>query len=282
MKNLFGKVLVGAAAFAMAIGVSAFAADPAITDLSVAVKDKTAGTVTVSGTVTGDAASKEATIIVLPESIKTLAEDFSNADIKYIDQETAQTGGAFSFDFTLTPGVKYNVWCGGTEVAATALGSGEIDLTNAASGYKIIGTVMLPAGKLDSVTVKAVSGETEVDGVITAKESETDIVADYEIAVAEGTYTVVVGKPGYLYKKYDVTVAGANASLTAATLIPGQLTGEAEEVDLSDLTLFLSHYNEAEGDENFDAMFDLDDSGEVNLSDLTLLLSGYGQSYPNE
>ncbi len=288
MKNLFSKVLVGVAGFAMAIGMSAFAATtPAITDLKVEVKDKAKGTVTVSGTVAGDADSKEATIIVLPESVKTLAENFSNDDIKYIDQETAQTGGAFSFDFTLVSGVKYNVWCGGTEVAAEALGQDVIDLTSEASGYKIVGTIVLPAGKVEGATAQAgVIGAdntftSSVDGTVTVK---TENTADYSIAVGTGTYAVSVGKPGWLYKVYEnVDATAKDVNLGEINLIPGQFT-EDSHVNLSDLTLFLSHYGEkkAELGDEFDDKFDLNGSGDITVTDLTLLLSGYGRSYSAE
>lgn len=274
MKNLFSKVLVGVAGFAMAVGMSAFAATtPAITDLKVEVKDKTAGTVTVSGTVAGDADSKEATIIVLPESVKTLADNFSNEDIKYIDQETAQTGGAFSFDFKLVSGVKYNVWCGGTEVAAAALGNDVIDLTSEASGYKIVGTIVLPAGKFDDVTAVAKAGTTETPGAV---EKDGDTAGAYAITVADGTYSVVVGKPGYLYKTYsDVVVAGADKELGEIKLLAGQLNDDTV-VDAEDLVLLLSAYKDTS---KYSVAADLNDDTVIDAEDLVLLLSSYKEKY---
>lgn len=276
MKNLFGKMLVGIAGCAMALSISAFAADPAVTNLTVTpaldAEGVKTGVVTVSGTITGDAEAKEATIIVAPEDITTLAL-IDDENIKYIDQETAAEG-AFEFTFKLATGVKYNVWCGGTDVTVEGIGNGVADLTiSEETGYKIVGTIVLPAGSYADVTAVATAGDVDTAGTV---DTADETAGAYEIEVAPGTYSVVVGKPGYMYKTYsDVVVAEANKDLGTVTLIPGALTEGDNDVNLSDLTLFLSYYKKTE----FDTKFDLNDDGSVNLTDLTLLLSGYKKSY---
>ncbi len=257
MNKLFSKVLVGVAGFAMAFGLNAFAAGE-ITDLkAVVAEDKTA--VTVSGSISGSEDSVEATILVVEQGVSLATVE--DAQIRYIDQETAQTG-AFSFDFKLETGKVYDVYCGGTDVVAP--GKTIADLTSSGKA-KLIGKVSLPTGaKYDKVTVKA----GEVAGTV-------DAAGAYTVEVAPGTYTVVVGRPGYLYKTYaDVAVTAEGKDLGEIALYAGNLDGN-DLIDLDDLSELLKYYQKTE----FPAEFDLDDSGEVDLDDLSALLQYYQKMY---
>lgn len=259
MKKLFGKVLVGAVGFMMAFGISAFAANQI--EITGVTPNKETGKVTVSGTITGDATAPEATILVVPEDVSLV--EVTDAQIKYIDQETAQSG-QFSYDFVLTPGQKYTVYCGGTDIVSPD--QDVIDLT-ASSGttFRIVGKVTLVAGA-DATKVTAQAGTTTVNAVADGT---------YTLEVAPGTYEVVVGRAGYLYRTFkDVQVSDQDVQLTETALLPGELTGDVA-INFSDLTSLLAIYETS----GFDAKFDLDDSGAVNFTDLTALLSSYEKDY---
>lgn len=261
MKNLFGKILVGVAGCAMAIGMNAFAAEIAIDTPTVNTET---GAVTISGTITGDAESLEATIIVVEKDVSLLTVE--DAQIKYIDQETAQSG-TFSYDFKLTTGKIYDVYCGGTDVTAPA--KDEINLTSESSGtLKIVGTVSIISGA-DMSKVTAVAGD--VAGTV-----DTDTGA-YTIEVEPGTYAVVIGRSGYLYRTFsDVEVSDVDVDLGATTLLAGDVVVDDKDVvNLTDLTDLLANYLVTDADE----LYDLNDDGSINLTDLTALLSSYLQSY---
>ena len=270
MKKLFGKILVGAIGCVMALGINAFAANE-IKDITI-TPDKGTGKVTISGTITGDAASPESTILVAPEGVSLI--DVTDANIKYIDQETVEAG-TFKYEFTLTKGVKYNVWFGGTDIAATK--DDIIDLTAAEDDpkppvggkYKIVGTVSLLNGAdVSKVTVTAGDETVNVDKA----------TSQYTLEVESGTYDVVVGRAGYLYKTYDGVVVEDNVDLGAITLLAGDIVdyGKADSIiDLGDLQPLLMVYNSSEGSEDYNADADLNDDKVIDLIDLQALLSNY-------
>ncbi len=267
MKNLFGKVLVGAAGLVMAFGLNAFAANTIVLDTPKA--DKETGKVTISGTITGDAA--ESTILVVPGDVKTLVE-LKDTQIKYIDQETAASG-AFSYEFVLEVGTTYNVYCGGTDIVSPQ--QDVIDLTNAAGTFKIIGKVTLSAEGADvtKVTATATAGTEK-------KEATADAKGEYAIEVAPGTYEVVVGRAGYLYRTFkDVQVVDKDYPLADTALLAGDILASEGEtaaiVDLNDLQPLLYAYNVKDGEEGFDAAVDLNDDKIIDLNDLQALLYNY-------
>lgn len=255
MKKLFGKILVGAIGCVMALGLNAFAANE-LGQITI-TPDKETGKVTIEGTIKAEDAA-ESTILVAPEGVSLI--DVKDENIKYIDQETVASG-AFKYEFVLEKGKKYNVWFGGTDIVKP--GEDIIDLTEAAATFKIVGTVTV-AGKYSDVTVKA----GEIDGT----------VADggaYTIEVAPGTYAVVIGKPGYLYKTYaDVAVVDKDVDLGALALLAGEFTGD-DAIGMADLSAMLASYEQTE----FDAMFDLNDDGQVGMADLSTLLASYEKTY---
>lgn len=267
MKSLFGKVLAGALGFAAAIGISAFAAD--IKDLKVEVPAEipTEGTAVV--TVTGKIApGAEATILVAEDTVSVL-EAILDSDIQYINQDSVKADGEFEFKAVLKVGAKYNVWCGGTEVAQ--VGKDVADLMPAvASKFKIVGSVTLPDGaQLNKVTAVATGeGEASVTAV-------PDEMGTYTIEVDNGTYTVVVGRPGYLYRTFsNVKVSDSDVTLAATALLAGEFD-EDGAITISDLTELIKVYQKPE----FDAQFDLDDSGDVTISDLTILIRSFQKEY---
>ena len=263
MKKLFGKILVGAIGCVMALGINAFAANEiSITSID---PNKETGSVTIEGTITGDAASPESTILVAPEGVSLL--QVTDANIKYIDQETVQSG-TFKYEFVLETGKKYNVWFGGTDITAPEYRENGIDLTAAAGAYKIVGTVTV-AGKYSDVTAVA----NDAEGKAT-----NGTVADggaYTIEVAPGTYDVVIGKPGYLYKTYaGVAVADADKDLGTLALLAGELNND-DMIDISDIAVILGEYQKTE----FDKAADLNDDGVVDISDIAVILGSFQQKY---
>lgn len=268
MKNLFGKILVGVAGCAMALSISAFAADVTIDSVDVArgADEKATGVVTVSGTITGDADSKEATILVVEKGVSIASVE--DSQIRYIDQETAKEG-KFTYNFKLDPGKEYDVWCGGTDITAPT--SGAADLTDATAGsYKIIGTIKLSVATASLSNATATAGETT--GTVDAT------TGAYAIVVANGKYNVVIGKPGYLYKTYaNVEVADADKNLGEIELFAGDLDNSGL-IDVSDIGKLLNDYEKTE----FAATSDLNEDGKVDISDIGVLLNKYEKSYTAE
>lgn len=90
--------------------------------------------------------------------------------------------------------------------------------------------------------------------------------------VNNGTYSVRIGRAGYLWKRVDnVSLTSAGATVPLVTLIPGDLNGD-NEIDLSDIDQLIGLYLSPS------ALFDFDNSGEVDLTDLDLVISNYLQS----
>ncbi len=263
MKNLFGKVLVGAAGLVMALGINAFAASEiAITTVT---PDKETGKVTISGTITADAASPESTILVVPEG--TSLATLEDAQIRYIDQETAASG-AFSYEFVLETGKKYTVWCGGTDVAAPDDDVIDLVAGEVTGNFKIVGKVTLVEGA-DARKVTAAIGDNKVNA---------DETGTYTLEVAPGTYEVVVGRAGYLYRTFkDVQVTDKDVELAETALLAGDLVeSDPAYVNLSDLQALLNAYGISASEDGFNAIADLNDDGLVSLPDLQILLNDYG------
>lgn len=266
MRKTLSKSLICAAIFVVVLSFMtvALAATPAITGITVDANAET-GAVTVSGTITDAVAAQEATVIVVPKG--TALSSVTDDQIKYIDQMTA-TDGTFSYTFKLDTTVKeYDVYFGGTGVEsvgkdAITFGGGTI------TTHKIFGTFSLLAGaKYDNAT--AVAGTTS--GTVAAD-------GKYEIVVDNGTYTVVVGRPGYLYRTYSaVEVKDADKDLGAAALIAGDYTGDGA-INLSDLQPVLSNFEKTSADAGYVAALDFNDDGVINLKDLQPILTNFEKS----
>ena len=272
MKSLFGKVLAGALGFAAAIGISAFAAEINITVQPTDLTGKKVGDladVVVTGTIEDGA---EATILVAEDG-KSLTE-VTETDIRYINQDTVKDG-SFTFTAKLKVGAKYNIWCGGTAVARPDEGFADLTLKDE-SKLKIVGSVtLLDGAQLSKVTAVAKAGGADVTGIVDAS------AGTYAIEVEPGTYTVVVGRPGYLYRTFNgVEVKDANVTLAPTALLAGDLQAGDDEVvaiiDLRDLQPLLYAYGTKVSEEGFDELADLNDDGVIDLRDLQALLYNYG------
>ncbi|MCH5187732.1 MAG: hypothetical protein J1F63_04970 [Oscillospiraceae bacterium] len=264
MKSLFGKVLAGALGFAAAIGISAFAAD--ITGLKAEVPAEIPAEGTATVTVTGKIApGAEATILVAEESVSVL-EAIKDSEIQYINQDSVDSEGNFKFNAVLKVGAKYNVWCGGTDVAQ--VGKDQADLTiKGPDSYKVMGTITLySTAKFDTVTVE--SGE--VKGTVNA-------AGEYEIALGNGQHDIVIGRPGYLYKTISVTVSGSDVPNQNVALVAGNtvVTEGTQIINGEDLNAILLNYLVKSGEEGYDAALDLNDDTVISGEDLNAVLLNY-------
>ena len=267
MKKLFGKILVGAIGCAMALGINAYAANE-IKDIKIDANKETLE-VTITGTIDGDAASPESTILVAPENVSLL--EVTDANIKYIDQETVQSG-EFKYTFKLAEAGKYNVWFGGTDVVKP--GEDVIDLTAEVAGtFKIVGKVTLSV-EGDSVDVTKVTA-TAADKTASV-DKETN---QFALEVAPGTYEVVVGRAGYLYRTFSgVEVVDKDVEVADTVLMAGNIVnteGEEAIINLLDLQALLDAYRAEAGSDDYVADADLNDDEIINLLDLQALLDNY-------
>lgn len=281
MKSLFGKILAGAMGFAAAVSMTAFAAATIDTaDVKVEV-DKTAKSVVVSGKIAGldAAANGQATILVLP-SDKSLAEDFADADIMHIDQDSINADGSFEFSFTLNDTLikdnkVFNVYCGGTDVTAPYSGNGKIDLTpEAAASFKLVGKVTVLQGADAGKVVAQIKNTTTKANAVAGTGDEKN-VGTYTLTVDKaGQYTVVVGREGYLYREIAVNATDAETTVPETVLLAGDVDSNSD-IDLKDLQPLLTAYGNAE---KYNDKVDFNDDNEIDLKDLQSLLTNWAKT----
>ncbi len=270
MKKLFGKVLVGAVGFVMALGMTAFAANE-ITNIQI-TPDPETGKVVISGQITGDAVSPESTILVAPEN--TSLAEVKDDNIRYIDQQTAASG-KFNYEFTLDKGNVYNVWFGATDIAA-AKEAQLIDLTGKTTGtFSIIGKVSLKVNDSDK-TADITKVTASIEGKDPVKVDKTS--GEFTLKVEKGNYDVVIGRAGYLYRTIKAEVVDHDVTLPETALVPGNVSDEGtskDVIDSDDLSAVLAAYRAAKGDAAYNENVDFNDSGLIDSDDLTAILSGY-------
>ncbi len=283
MKSLFGKIIAGAMGFAAVVSMTAFAAT--LTDVNV-VTDKTEKSAIVTGTINDlDAANGQATILVVPAG-KSLAE-VADADIMHIDQTGVKDGNKFEFSFKLNPALigetlVFDVYCGGTDVVAPYQGDRKIDLAEEdVKSFKLVGKVtVLEGADVEKVTAQIKNTANKVNAV--ADSEETPNVGTYTLTVNEvGSYTVVVGRDGYLYREISANTSTPN--LPDTELLAGNVVAfaEGDSVDMvamADLSALLNAYNKRVGTEGYNAAADIDDNGMVVMADLSALLNNYNKT----
>jgi hypothetical protein len=259
MMKKFGKFFLATAVSACAMLAAVSAASAASVDNVVAGVATDEGR-TISVTVNyGDAeAAQQSTVLVVKQGtdIATLAD----SDIKYIDQE-AVSDSTVTYNFKLLSDDRagvYDVYVGGTAVDAPGKTSFSFDTR------KIIGTISV-LGDATKATAVAKSGDKETAGTVASN-------GEYAIEVGQGTYSVVLGKAGYLYKTYDnIVVADSDYTVAPTTLIGGDFSGDSV-IDITDLQNALVQFgvNVAE--------LDLNDDGVVDITELQTVISNFGKS----
>lgn len=255
----FGKIFLVMAVVVVAMfAMMAVASAATVDGVSASVATDEGRTISVTVTYGSAEAAQQSTVLVVKHgtSIATLADE----DIKYIDQE-AVSDNTITYTFKLLADDRtgvYDVYVGGTAVDAPGSTSFSFDTR------KIIGTVTV-LGDATKATAVATT-----NGVSTA--GSVDSTGKYEIEVGQGTYSVVLGKAGYLYKTYDgVEVASENVDLGAITLIGGDFNNDSS-IDLADIQPALTSYSQS------DASLDLDDDGVVTLTEVQTALTNYSKT----
>ncbi len=257
MKKLSKILLVMAVCMIALFAMMTVASAATINSVSASVDAGEGRTITVTVEYGSPEAAQQSTVLVVKQG--TALATLQDTDIKYIDQE-AVTETSVSYTFKLLEADRtgvYDVYVGGTAVDAPEDTSFSFDTR------KIIGKVTV-LGDATKATAKA--GET-----VGAVASD----GTYAIEVGQGTYNVVLGKAGYLYKTYaNVAVATDDVNLGEATLVGGDFSGDGT-IDLLDLQAVLTGFGgDATG-------LDLDDNGTVDLIEIQNALSNFGDSVNN-
>lgn len=267
MKNMFTKTLLCVAILVLSFAVMsvAFAAETTVS-IDTITPNAATGEVVISGTIANPADAQESTIIVVPTgtSLATVTDE----QIKYIDQATAQSG-AFSYTFKLADtAASYDVYVGGTAVDAPDSDAIAFTGGGTTTKYTIAGSfTLLDGAKFDNATAVAgtVAGTVDANGA-------------YKIEVEAGTYDVVIGRPGYMYKTYAATNVAADVDLGTIALIAGDLDNTSD-VNSLDLSLLIGQYGMENTVDGFNAALDMNDDGVINAFDLSGLIGSYGSAY---
>ncbi|MFQ5342789.1 MAG: hypothetical protein ACE5F6_14715, partial [Anaerolineae bacterium] len=96
-----------------------------------------------------------------------------------------------------------------------------------------------------------------------------------------GSYRVVASHFGYLSREDDSVLcqAGQTTELPETTLVGGDTDGD-NEVNLFDLVRVAAAYGSCAGDQNFDPLGDINETGCVDIFDLVLVATNYGAGGP--
>ncbi|MFQ5595523.1 MAG: carboxypeptidase regulatory-like domain-containing protein, partial [Anaerolineae bacterium] len=98
-----------------------------------------------------------------------------------------------------------------------------------------------------------------------------------------GSYRVVASHSGYLSREDDSVLcqAGQTTELPETTLLGGDTDGD-NEVNLFDLVRVAAAYGSCAGDQNFDPLGDINETGCVDIFDLVLVATNYGAGGPSD
>lgn len=259
MMKKFGKFfLIMAVALVALFAMMTVASAATIDSVTADVAGNDAREISVTVAYGSPEAAQQSTILVVPQG--TDIATLQDSAIKYIDQEAVDEK-TVTYTFKLLADDRtgaYDVYVGGTAVEAPGSTNFSFD------AKKIIGTITVldPKALSTATAVAKAANGTETAGVVAAD-------GKYTITVGQGTYDVVLGRTGYLYKTYKaVAVNEAEHDLGAITLVAGDVVGDGV-INLEDLSTVLLDYK------TNNASLDLDNSGEVNLVDLNAVLDNY-------
>lgn len=260
MKKLSKILLVMAMSLVLVFAMMTVASAATIESVEAGVAADAGRTISVTVEYGSPEAAQQSTVLVVKSG--TALATLQDSDIKYIDQE-AVSDTAVTYTFKLLEADRtgtYDVYVGGTGVDAPDSTSFSFDTK------KIIGTITVLGDATKATAVATDASAISVNGTVKAD-------GTYEIEVGQGTYDVVLGKAGYLYKTYEDVVANANeVNLGAITLMAGDLDNSGT-IDFTDLQAVLSNYrgNVAE--------YDVDNNGSVDFTELQNVLSNYRKAY---
>lgn len=256
MKKLSKILLVMAMSFVLLFAMMTVASAATIKNVEAVVAADTGRTISVTVEYGSPEAAQQSTVLVVKSGVALAT--LSDSDIKYIDQE-AVTDTAVTYTFKLLEADRtgaYDVYVGGTGVDAPSNTSFSFDTK------KLIGTLVVQGDATKATAVATDASGNETNGTVKAD-------GTYEIEVGQGTYKVVLGKAGYLYKTYEGVVANkAEVDLGTVTLIGGDFNND-NSVAYEDLQSVLNLYNKN------DASADLNDDGVVDYAELQTILNNY-------
>ena len=260
MKKLSKILLVMALTLTVLFAMMAVASAATIESVEAGVAADEGRTISVTVEYGSPEAAQQSTVLVVKSG--TALATLQDSDIKYIDQE-AVSDTTVTYTFKLLEADRtgtYDVYVGGTGVDAPEDTSFSFDTK------KIIGTITVLGDATKATAVATDASAISVNG--TVKSDGT-----YEIEVGQGTYDVVLGKAGYLYKTYEDVVANqTEVNLGEITLLGGDFSGDGT-VNLVDIQAALTGFGgDATG-------LDLDDNGSVNLIEIQNALSNFGKGY---
>lgn len=260
MKKLSKILLVMALTLTVFFAMMAVASAATIESVEAGVAADAGRTISVTVEYGSPEAAQQSTVLVVKSG--TALATLQDSDIKYIDQE-AVNDTTVTYTFKLLEADRqgtYDVYVGGTGVDAPEDTSFSFDTK------KIIGTITVLGDATKATAVATDASNVSVNGTVKAD-------GTYAIEVGQGTYKVVLGKAGYLYKTYEnVAANAAEVNLGAITLLGGDLSNDGA-IDFTDLQALLNNYrgNVAE--------YDMNDDGVVDFTELQTLLGNYRANY---
>ncbi|MBR5535966.1 MAG: hypothetical protein IKU60_04885 [Clostridia bacterium] len=256
MKKLSKILLVMALTLTVFFAMMAVASAATIKSVEAGVAADAGRTISVTVEYGSPEAAQQSTVLVVKSG--TALATLQDSDIKYIDQE-AVTDTAVTYTFKLLEADRtgaYDVYVGGTGVDAPEDTSFSFDTK------KIIGTITVLGDATKATAVATDASAISVNGTVKAD-------GTYAIEVGQGTYTVVLGKAGYLYKTYEnVAANAAEVNLGEITLIGGDFSGDGV-IDIDDLNGVLMNYKGKV------AEFDMNDDDVVDIDELNAVLGNY-------
>lgn len=256
MKKLSKILLVMAMTLVVFFAMMTVASAATIESVEAGVAADAGRTISVTVEYGSPEAAQQSTVLVVKSG--TALATLSDSDIKYIDQE-AVNDKTVTYTFKLLEADRtgtYDVYVGGTGVDAPEDTSFSFDTK------KIIGTITVLGDATKATAVATDASANSVNGTVKAD-------GTYEIEVGQGTYDVVLGKAGYLYKTYEDVVANtAEVNLGAITLIGGDFSGDGV-IDIDDLNGVLMNYKSNV------AAFDMNDDKVVDIDELNAVLGNY-------
>lgn len=273
--------LLFALVFAFAFSCVAFAANTAIDVDNVVITENGDNFFSVTGYVLNPVDNQQVTVLVVPTSILVdgkISGEVADSDIAYINQVTI---GADN-EFAVTVGIQesldptlYSLLLGGTDIAVADQYVGPLV---PAKGYTVSGTVVA-GGNFTTEEIYATAQVT----VTISELSKTAVAAfaDFSWAIEEvedGTYTLIVSKPGWLsYQLNDVVVSGQDLALGTITLTAGDITSDGI-INATDLGALLGAFGASSSSESYKANIDLTGDCIINATDLGSLLGNFGAS----
>ncbi len=260
MKKLSKILLVMALTLTVLFAMMAVASAATIESVEAGVAADAGRTISVTVVYGSPEAAQQSTVLVVKSG--TALATLADSDIKYIDQE-AVNDTTVTYTFKLLEADRvgtYDVYVGGTGVDAPEDTSFSFDTK------KIIGTITVLGDATKATAVATDASNVSVNGTVKAD-------GTYAIEVGQGTYKVVLGKAGYLYKTYEgVAANAAEVNLGAITLLGGDLSNDGA-IDFTDLQALLNNYRGNVKE------YDMNDDGVVDFTELQTLLGNYRANY---